>query len=152
MTAAPEAPARLRTLPDLLRPGLDLVFAGINPGERSARLGHYYGHRGNAFWTALSASGLVPEPVGPEDDRRLPGCFGIGFTDVVKRVQTDSTLVRDAELRESARGLSPPHRLRLGRARSASPPRAPSTCCTRVCDSPSSGAASPSRSRAPRSG
>ena len=102
MTAAPEAPARLRTLPDLLRPGLDLVFVGINPGERSARLGHYYGHRGNAFWTALSASGLVPESVGPDDDRRLPGSFGIGFTDVVKRVQTDSTLVRDAELRASA--------------------------------------------------
>ena len=102
MTAATEAPARLRTLPDLLRPGLDLVFAGINPGERSARLGHYYGHPGNAFWPALSASGLVPEPVGPEDDRRLPGCFGIGFTDVVKRVQTDSTRVSNTELRASA--------------------------------------------------
>ncbi len=102
MSASAEAPGRLRTLPDLLRPGLDLVFVGINPGERSARLGHYYGHPGNAFWSALSASGLVPEPVGPEDDRRLPADHGIGFTDVVKRVQTDSTGVGDAELRASA--------------------------------------------------
>ena len=89
----------MRTLPDLLRPGLDVVFVGINPGERSARMGHYYAHPGNGFWPALSASGLVPRSVGPEDDRLLPACCGIGFTDVVKRVVTDSTTVGDAELR-----------------------------------------------------
>lgn len=49
----------LPTLPDLLTSGLDLVFVGINPGERSAEHGHYYGHPGNAFWRALSASPLV---------------------------------------------------------------------------------------------
>ncbi len=95
----------MRTLPELLRPGLDLVFVGINPGERSARAGHYYGHPDTGFWPALSASGLVPEPLGPvqpEDDRRLPACCGIGFTDVVKRVVTDSTRVGAAELRAAA--------------------------------------------------
>ena len=98
----PDAPAPaaggIRTLPDLLRPGLDLVFVGINPGERSAQLGHYYGHRGNAFWRALSESSLVASEVGSGDDRSLLDC-GIGFTDVVKRVVTDSTRVTDAELR-----------------------------------------------------
>ena len=48
-----------RTLPDLLRPGLDLVFVGINPGERSASAGHYYAHPGNGFWPAFSASPLA---------------------------------------------------------------------------------------------
>ena len=98
--AAPEpAPpaARVRTLPDLLRPGLDVVFAGINPGERSARLGHYYAHPGNAFWRVLSESGLAGGGVGPLDDRSLTD-RGVGFTDVVKRVVTDSTRVTDAEL------------------------------------------------------
>lgn len=93
---------RLRTLPDLLRPGLDLVFVGINPGEVSARLGHYYAHPGNGFWKALSASPLacgVPDGWGPLDDRSLPSKYGIGFTDVVKRVVTDSSQVSDAELR-----------------------------------------------------
>ncbi len=75
------------------------MFVGINPGEESARIGHYYGHPGNGFWPALSSSGLVPGAVGPEDDRRLPRCWAIGFTDVVKRVITDSTRVGDAELR-----------------------------------------------------
>ena len=98
----------VRTLPDLLRPGLDLVFVGINPGERSARAGHYYAHPGNGFWPAFSASPLaqlsptLPTVAGRaatfEDDRRLLA-LGIGFTDVVKRVVTDSSTISDAELR-----------------------------------------------------
>ena len=63
---------RLRTLPDLLQPGLRLVFVGINPGELSARRGHYYAHPGNGFWKALSASPLVDRLLCPEDDRILP--------------------------------------------------------------------------------
>lgn len=90
----------MRTLPDLLRPGLEVVFVGINPGEASARAGHYYAQPGNAFWRSLSASGLVSGPVSHLDDRQLLDA-GIGFTDVVKRVETDSTKVSDAELRDA---------------------------------------------------
>ena len=89
------------TLPDLLRPGLDLVFAGLNPAERSASLGHYYAHPNNDFWTMLSASPLVDSEVGPDDDGDLPDRFGIGLTDVVKRVVTDSGEVSKAELRDA---------------------------------------------------
>lgn len=103
----------MRTTPDILRPGLELVFIGINPGERSARERHYYGHPGNAFWRALSASTLVEGTVGPADDRALPARWGIGFTDVVKRVVTDSQQVGDAELRRAAPGLE----RRIGYAR-----------------------------------
>jgi TDG/mug DNA glycosylase family protein len=87
------------TLPDLLRPGLDLVFVGINPGEQSAHIGHYYGHGGNVFWRALSGSGLSNRELGPTDDNLLPDECAIGFTDVVKRVVTDSTAVTNNELR-----------------------------------------------------
>lgn len=89
------------TLPDLLRPGLDLVFVGINPGEASAASGHYYAHRGNRFWPALSASGLVPRAVGALDDTWLGEACGIGFTDVVKRVVTDSTKVTASDVSEA---------------------------------------------------
>ena len=95
----------IRTLPDLLRPGLDVVFVGINPGEYSARVRHYYAHPGNAFWRALSASGLLPREVGPDDDRWVLECCNIGMTDVVKRVVTDSSLVSDAELRAAVPGF-----------------------------------------------
>ena len=97
--------AALRTLPDLLYPGLRVVFIGINPGEESARRRHYYAHPGNGFWPALSASRLTPEPVTFEDDRRLALEYGIGFTDVVKRVVTDSATVTDAELRAALPSL-----------------------------------------------
>jgi len=96
----PEERARLSTLPDLVRPGLDLVFVGINPGERSAERGHYYGHPGNAFWRRLSASPLVGRDVTCEDDASLLD-LGIGFTDVVKRVITDSTDISRAEFEDA---------------------------------------------------
>jgi mismatch-specific thymine-DNA glycosylase len=74
----------MRTLPDYLRRGMKLVIVGCNPGEQSARLGHYYAGRSNAFWPLLYESGLVPEPLEYRDDRRVIE-FGIGLTDLVKR-------------------------------------------------------------------
>jgi TDG/mug DNA glycosylase family protein len=71
-------------LPDYLCPGLRLVFVGINPGERSARIGHYYAGRGNQFWNFLFESGLTPVHLKPGDDHRILE-FGIGLTDIVKR-------------------------------------------------------------------
>ena len=76
--------SKLRPLPDYLQPGLDLVFVGFNPGERSARLGHYYAGIGNLFWPGLFHSGLVSVPLTFSDDWRLPQ-FGIGLTDLAKQ-------------------------------------------------------------------
>lgn len=74
----------MRTLPDYLRKGMKLVVVGFNPGENSARIGHYYAGRGNIFWPILYNSGVVPEPLEYTDDKRLIE-FGIGLTDLVKR-------------------------------------------------------------------
>ena len=90
-----------RDLPEYLRPGLDLVFVGFNPGERSAQVRHYYAGRGNAFWPLLSAAGLVPEPLTYRDDARLPD-FGIGLTDLVGRWSRSSAELSRAELAAGA--------------------------------------------------
>ncbi len=74
----------MRTLPDYLRKGMKLVLVGFNPGERAVRVGHYYAGRNNQFWPLLYDSGVIPEPLGYQDDRRLIE-FGIGLTDLVKR-------------------------------------------------------------------
>ena len=84
------------SLPDYLAPNLDVIFVGINPGEYSARVGHYFARRQNLFWTALNESGLVPERLSPEDDYRLPQ-FGLGLTDVVKRATRNSGYVTESE-------------------------------------------------------
>ena len=74
----------MRTLPDYLRKGMKLILVGANPGDRSARVGHYYAGRSNQFWSIMYESGVLPEPIGYEDDRRCLE-FGIGMTDLVKR-------------------------------------------------------------------
>jgi double-stranded uracil-DNA glycosylase len=101
------------TLPDLLAPGLRLLFVGYNPSIRAARLGHYYAGRGNRFWHLLGESGLVPVRMGYERDRELLG-LGIGVTDLVKRPTRSAADVTPAEyrsgrerLRELLEGLRP---------------------------------------------
>jgi mismatch-specific thymine-DNA glycosylase len=74
----------MRTLPDYLRNGMKLIIVGCNPGDRSARVGHYYAGRGNEFWPLLYDSGVVPELLDHRDDKRMIE-FGIGLTDLVKR-------------------------------------------------------------------
>ncbi|MCU1342093.1 MAG: ADP-ribosylation/Crystallin [Candidatus Acidoferrum typicum] len=74
----------MRTLPDHLRSGMKLVIVGCNPGDRSARVGHYYAGRGNEFWPLLHDSGILPELLDHRDDKRMIE-FGIGLTDLVKR-------------------------------------------------------------------
>jgi len=74
----------MRTLPDYLRKGMKMILVGSNPGDRSARVGHYYAGRNNQFWPILYECGVIPEPIGYEDDRRMLE-FGIGMTDLVKR-------------------------------------------------------------------
>jgi mismatch-specific thymine-DNA glycosylase len=74
----------MRTLPDYLRTGMKLIIVGSNPGDRSARVGHYYAGRGNEFWPLLYDSGVIPELLDHHDDKRMIE-FGVGLTDLVKR-------------------------------------------------------------------
>ncbi|MGH7961384.1 MAG: mismatch-specific DNA-glycosylase [Candidatus Binatia bacterium] len=92
------------SLPDYLRENLEVVFVGLNPGLYSAQVGHYFAHKQNRFWSALSASGLVSEPVGPEDDARLLE-WGIGLTDIVKRPTSGIHELTRTEFRRGAKAL-----------------------------------------------
>lgn len=70
-------------LPDLLRPGLSVVFCGTAAATASADRGHYYSGPGNKFWRPLHVAGFTSSLLRPEDDSTLPEC-GIGLTDLVK--------------------------------------------------------------------
>jgi TDG/mug DNA glycosylase family protein len=71
-------------LQDRIRPGLRVLFVGINPGVRSAVTGHHFAGFSNRFWKLLWEAGLVPEPITYKDDRRLPE-FGYGITNLIAR-------------------------------------------------------------------
>ncbi len=91
-------------LPDYLAPNLDIVFVGINPGEYSGRVGHYFARPQNLFWAALYESGLVPERLTPQEDARLMD-FGYGLTDVVKRASASADQVAPREFVKGGRVL-----------------------------------------------
>jgi TDG/mug DNA glycosylase family protein len=81
---APKDPAAPNVLPDVLAPGLDIVFCGSAAGTVSARRGAYYAGPGNRFWPTLAATGLTPREFRPEEFRKLPR-FSLGLTDLCKR-------------------------------------------------------------------
>ncbi|HEY1783543.1 MAG TPA: mismatch-specific DNA-glycosylase [Roseiarcus sp.] len=81
--AAIDAPAPV--LPDVLEPGLRIVFCGTAAGTVSARRGAYYAHPQNRFWPTLHAVGLTPRKLEPEDYPELPQ-WGLGLTDLAKHV------------------------------------------------------------------
>lgn len=74
----------LPRLRDRVAPGIRVLFVGINPGIRSALTGHHFAGNSNRFWRLLRDSGLVPEPIGYEQDVRLPE-WGFGITNLVAR-------------------------------------------------------------------
>jgi TDG/mug DNA glycosylase family protein len=93
-----------KTLPDYLRPGLDIVSIGLNPSLPSVRDGFYFANPRNRFWRALNASGLVTELLDPGVAATgiLFHRYGIGFTDVVKRPTAGGHELRAADYREWA--------------------------------------------------
>jgi TDG/mug DNA glycosylase family protein len=70
-------------VPDLLAPGLDLVFCGTAPSPASFKARAYYANPGNAFWATLHAVGLTPERLAPQ---RYPELLALrlGLTDLNK--------------------------------------------------------------------
>ena len=82
-----------------MRAGVRVLFVGINPGIRSAAIGHHFAGYSNRFWKLLYESSLVPEPVRTEDDGRLPE-WGFGITNLVPRATPGIDTLRPAEYRE----------------------------------------------------
>ena len=101
-----------RGLPDYLCPGLDIVFIGINPSLSAAFTGKYYSGPGNHFWQALFLSGLIPTPMGPEDDHKMLD-LNMGFTNVVPRATRGLSDLSRKEISDGAVVL----REKLGRYR-----------------------------------
>ena len=83
-------------LKDRIRPGLRLLFVGINPGVRSAITGHHFAGHSNRFWKLLNDSRLAPEPITYEDDDRLTE-WDLGITNLIARPSPGINDLRPAE-------------------------------------------------------
>jgi len=91
----PTGPSGGKPLPDVVAPGLDVLFCGINPSLMSAERGHHFARPGNRFWPALHLAGLTPRRLTPDEDRELPR-YGLGVTNLVDRpTRTVAELTRE---------------------------------------------------------
>ena len=92
------------TVPDLIGPGLRMLFVGINPGLWTAATQTHFAHPGNRFYPALLEAGIIDAPVdrgvGMTDaDRRSLIERGIGITNIVHRATAKASELTRDELR-----------------------------------------------------
>ncbi len=88
----------------IVRPGLRVLFVGINPSLRSAEVGHHFARPGNRFWPALHAAGFTPRLLAPAEDHELPD-HGVGVTNISQRPTRAASELSDDELRAGAAEL-----------------------------------------------
>ena len=81
-----------------------MLFVGINPGVRSATIGHHFAGYSNRFWKLLFDAKIVPEPLRAEDDRRLVE-WGIGITNLIPRMTPGIDTLRREEYVAGERAL-----------------------------------------------
>jgi TDG/mug DNA glycosylase family protein len=84
-------------LPDVIGPGLQVLFCGINPGLYSAAIGHHFARPGNRFWPALYSGGFTTRILSPTEDRSLLDS-GYGLTNLVDRATAAAAELSTAEL------------------------------------------------------
>ncbi len=104
-TAAELAAARAKTIPDVIAPGLSVLFCGINPGLYSAATGYHFARPGNRFWPALHRSGFTPRLLDPSEQDSLLE-YGLGITNIVARATARADELTRDELRAGALRLT----------------------------------------------
>lgn len=73
-----------KIVPDVIAPGLPVLFVGVNPGIRSGETHHHFAHPSSRLWTALYESGFTPQLLQPAGERMLLD-YGLGLTNLVDR-------------------------------------------------------------------
>lgn len=86
-----------QTVPDVIGPGLRVLFCGINPGLYSGATGHHFARPGNRFWPVLHAAGFTPRLLAPHEEQELLAA-GCGVTNLVARATAAAAELAPAEL------------------------------------------------------
>lgn len=96
-TRAEVLAAANRTVPDLIGPGLKVLFCGTNPGLYSAVIGHHFGRPGNRFWPAIFAGGFTDRLYSPSEDEAFLE-LGYGLTNIRERATAGMAELTTTEL------------------------------------------------------
>src|SRR4249920_616520 len=95
-SAADLAAARGKSIPDVIAPGLKVLFCGINPGLYSGATGHHFARPGNRFWPALHRAGFTARQLHPSEQRELLKA-GYGVVNLVNRTTATADELRPGE-------------------------------------------------------
>lgn len=93
-----------KTVPDVIAPGLRILFCGINPSLYTAAVGFHFARPGNRFWPALHAAGFTRRVLAPSEQQALLAA-GFGITNVVARATASADALSAGELAEGGRAL-----------------------------------------------
>ena len=102
--ASPLPPTVETAVPDVLAPGLEAVFCGINPGRASAAAGAAFANPRNDFWRLLHAAGFTPRLLAPHEQGELLRS-GYGLTNAARRTTRGSSELRRADFAGSGERL-----------------------------------------------
>jgi TDG/mug DNA glycosylase family protein len=104
-TPAQIAAAHGKRVPDVIAPGLQVLFCGINPGLYSGAVRHHFARPGNRFWPALHRAGFSRRLLSPFEEHLLLGA-GCGITNLVGRATAGADELTAAELVAGGRRLA----------------------------------------------
>jgi TDG/mug DNA glycosylase family protein len=93
-----------RAIPDVIAPGLRVLFCGINPGRYSGATGRHFARPGNRFWPTLHAACFTGRLLTPWDGEAMLEA-GFGITNLVNRTTATAAELGPTELREGATRL-----------------------------------------------
>jgi TDG/mug DNA glycosylase family protein len=93
--------ARGKKVPDLIRPGLRVLFVGINPSLYSAALKQHFARPGNRFYKTLHLAGFSERQLRPDEGQVLLQ-QGFGVTNLVARATASAAELSE---RECVRGI-----------------------------------------------
>ena len=96
-TRAEIAAAYGKKVPDLIAPGLRVLFCGINPSLYSAAVKHHFARPGNRFWPTLYAAGFTERLLHPSEERELLAA-GYGITNLADRATASADELTAEEL------------------------------------------------------
>jgi double-stranded uracil-DNA glycosylase len=98
-TTAEIRAAQGKSVPDVIAPGLKVLFCGINPGLYTAAIGHHFGRPGNRFWPTLYRAGFTDRLLSPFEEHELLK-DGYGITNIVNRATAAASELTRQELAE----------------------------------------------------
>ena len=88
-------------IPDVLAPGLRVLFCGINPGRVSAAAQAHFANPRNDFWRLLHVAGFTPRLLEPAEQFELL-TYRIGVTNAAARTTPGSGDLRKADFEGAA--------------------------------------------------